>query len=119
LLQIWLLPDKRDQKPRYQQKTIARATIEQPLRLIASPDGAEGSVAIHQNARIHACNLLKSQQLAFEVKPTRHAWLQVARGSLDLNGTTLRQGDGASTSEAGHLYLNAHQDAELLIFDLA
>lgn len=119
LLQIWLLPDKHGHKPRYQQQVIARASVERPLRLIASPDGAEGSVGIHQDARIHACQLVRGQSMAFEVRPERHAWVQIARGELSMNGKTLRAGDGASTSEAGWLKLDAARDAELLIFDLA
>jgi quercetin 2,3-dioxygenase len=119
LLQIWLKPDQHGYQPRYQQKVIPRASIQQPLRLIASPDGADGSVAIYQDARIHACQLIRGQSMAFEVRPTRHAWLQVARGQLELNGKTLAQGDGASTSQTGWLKLDASSDAELLIFDLA
>lgn len=119
LIQIWLLPDRRHHTPRYAQRPIPRATREQPVRLIASPDGAQGSVPIHQDARIHAVNLQAHQQLHFDVRPQRHAWVQVARGELIVNGQTLHPGDGLSTSQDGALLFSATSPAELLIFDLA
>lgn len=119
LMQIWLLPDKRYHKPRYQQKPIVKSK-DGPIQLIASPDGRDGSVAIHQNAYIHACDLKARQAMSFDVHTDRHAWVQVASGSLTVNGHTLKQGDGLSTSDNGALLFTAdRQGAKLLIFDLA
>lgn len=119
LLQIWLLPNKRGHAPRYQQKPIARHSAQDPIQLIASPDGAQGSVAMHQDVYIHACKLDAHQQLSFEVKPSRHAWIQVAQGDMTLNGHTLHAGDGVSTSDDGWLLFEPTAKSELLIFDLA
>ena len=119
LLQIWLLPDGAGRQPRYQQKPIARHTAKQPIQLIASPDGREGSVAMHQDVHIHACKLVKGQAMSFEIRPERHAWAQIARGRLRLNGRTLQAGDGAKTSQQGWLVFEAERDSELLLFDLA
>ena len=120
LLQIWMTPDARHHTPRYQQKTIPRASAAAPIRLIASPNGAQGSVAIHQDARIHAVNLKRGEEVLYEVKPGRHAWVQVARGRMTLNTAhTLEQGDGVSTGQAGALLLGANIASECLIFDLA
>lgn len=119
LLQIWLMPDRRGHTPRYQQKPIARHSANSPIQLIASSQGIDGSVAMHQDVNIHACKLASGQQLSFENKAARHAWIQVARGELVLNGHTLRAGDGVSTSEGGWLLFDATKSSELLIFDLA
>ncbi len=118
LLQIWLVPDRRSHKPRYQQQVIT-GLESAALRVIASPTGGDGAVALHQDATIHACKLKAHEEMVFEVKPTRHAWVQVARGAMTLNGRTLHAGDGASTGEAGWLQFSATQPSELLLFDLA
>lgn len=120
LMQIWLRPDRRHHAPRYQQKPIAKTSTQTgPIQLIASPDGRQNSVAIHQDAYIHACDLQARQAMQFEVRTDRHAWVQVAKGSLTVNGHTLKQGDGLSTSDDGFLMFEAGAGkAKLLIFDL-
>lgn len=120
LLQIWLFPDARNHQPSYAQRVIEPHTSDEPVRLIASPDGADGSVVLHQNARIHAVKLKKGEEAYFEVFPSRHAWVQLARGGVTLNRDhTLHQGDGVSTSQHGGLHFSAASDSEFLIFDLA
>ncbi len=120
LLQIWLFPDAKNYNPRYAQKVIKPQTKDEPVRLIASPDGEDGSVVLHQNARIHAVKLRKGQQAFFEVMPSRHAWVQVAQGQLSLNKFhSLYQGDGVSTSQQGGMHFSAASASEFLIFDLA
>lgn len=120
LLQIWLFPDQRNHTPRYAQKIIKPHSEAEPIRLIASPDGAEQSVMLHQDVRIYAVKVKAQQQAFFEAIPTRHTWVQVAHGQLTLNRFhTLNQGDGVSASTPGGLHFSASEDAEFLIFDLA
>jgi redox-sensitive bicupin YhaK (pirin superfamily) len=115
LLQIWLLPDRRGLKPEYEQKTFLAEERAGRLRLVASPDGSDGSLTLHQDARILAGTIRDSVQ--HDLQPGRFAWLQVARGSLDLNGKTLNAGDGAAIENEPTLTLRG-KDAEVLLFDL-
>jgi redox-sensitive bicupin YhaK (pirin superfamily) len=115
LLQIWLLPDRRGLKPEYEQKTFPAEERAGRLRLVASPDGSDGSLTLHQDAKILAGTILDSVQ--YDLQPGRYAWLQVARGSLDLNGKTLNSGDGAAIENEPTLTLHG-KDAEVLLFDL-
>ena len=115
LLQIWLLPDRRGLKPEYEQKTFPAEERADRLRLVASHDGSDGSLTIHQDAKILAGTIRDSVQ--YELQPGRYAWLQVARGSLDLNGQTLNAGDGAAIENEPSLTLRG-KDAEVLLFDL-
>jgi len=115
LLQIWLLPDRRGLKPEYEQKTFPAEERADRLRLVASHDGSDGSLTIHQDAKILAGTIRDSVQ--YELQPGRYAWLQVARGGLDLNGQTLNAGDGAAIENEPTLTLRG-KDAEVLLFDL-
>jgi len=115
LLQIWLLPDRRGLKPEYEQKTFPTEERADRLRLVASHDGSDGSLTIHQDAKILAGTIRDSVQ--YELQPGRYAWLQVARGGLDLNGQTLNAGDGAAIENEPTLTLRG-KDAEVLLFDL-
>jgi quercetin 2,3-dioxygenase len=115
LLQIWLLPDRRGLKPEYEQKTFPTEERAGRLRLVASPDGSDGSLIVHQDAKILAGTIRDSVQ--YDLQPGRYAWLQVARGSLDLNGQTLNAGDGAAIENEPTLTLRG-KDAEVLLFDL-
>ena len=121
LIQIWIEPDRANHAPRYAQKRVRAATRSSPIRLIASPDGAEGSVALHQDARLHAVTLKPGQVAFYEAFLERHTWVQVASGDVTLNRAhAMHQGDGVSTSRPGGLELGAGgRGAELLIFDLA
>ena len=119
LLQIWITPDRKGHPPSYEQKSFGRKEKEGRLRLIASPDGAEGSVTIHQDAKLYACLLSPGQQVVYELAGGRFAWLQIAKGAVELNGKKLEQGDGAAISDERQLKIKASEDSEILLFDLA
>ena len=120
-LQIWLHPDRPGHGPSYEQRSYPEAERRGRLRLVASPDGALGSTTIHQDARVYATLLPQGSTVEMALAPGRHAWVQVARGAVLLNGERLAAGDGAAVSEEGLLRLAAagEGEAELLIFDLA
>jgi redox-sensitive bicupin YhaK (pirin superfamily) len=119
-LQIWIMPSRNGTPPGYEQKTFAEADKRGRLRLVASPDGAEGSVTIQADARLYAAVLGAGERVEAQVAPGRHAWVHVARGRVKVAGNELREGDGASTSDAGPLALEGTDaGAEVLVFDLA
>jgi redox-sensitive bicupin YhaK (pirin superfamily) len=115
-LQIWLLPDARGIKPGYQQKKFDFA--KGALTLLASKDGREGSVTIHQDASVYGARLDGPERISFELKPSRRAWVHVARGSVELNGGRLSAGDGAAVSGEKEIRLEGGEKAEVLLFDL-
>jgi quercetin 2,3-dioxygenase len=119
LLQIWMFPEKKGFKPAYDQKNFPREDKQGKLRLVASPDGREGSVTIRQDNELYATVLSAGESVRHELKPERHAFVQVARGSVKLNGTTLGEGDGAAISEEKAVELTGVKNAEVLLFDLA
>ncbi len=119
LLQIWILPNARGLPPSYEEKAFTEAERRGGLRLIASEDGRGGSVTIHQDARVYATLLDAGQLVTHAVDPNRYAWLQVARGTIRLNEMELKQGDGAAVSKESELAIAGHDQAELLLFDLA
>ncbi|HXE92119.1 MAG TPA: pirin family protein [Terriglobales bacterium] len=119
LLQIWIRPERRGLEPGYEQKEFPLEEKRGRLRPIAARDGREGAVTIHQDVTLYASTLAPGQQVEHTLTPGRHAWLQVARGAVALNGTGLNQGDGAAVSEEEKLTIRAEQDAEILLFDLA
>jgi quercetin 2,3-dioxygenase len=119
LYQIWMLPQKKGLKPAYDQKTFSEAEKRGKLRLVASPDGREGSVKIRQDNELYATVLGKGESVRHELKPKRHAYLQVARGSVTLNGAQLAEGDGAAISAEKAVELTGVNNAEVLLFDLA
>ena len=118
LLQIWILPDQRGHEPGYEQKAFPEAEKRGKLRLIASPDGKDGSVTIHQDARLYVSLLEPGQEVKHELGKGRYAWLQIAKGAVELNGHRLHQGDGAAISDEQRLTVKATEDAEVLLFDL-
>ena len=118
LLQIWILPDRRGHEPGYEQKAFPEAEKRGKLRLIASPDGSDGSVTIHQDAKLYVSLLQLGQEVSHELGKGRYAWLQVARGTVELNGQSLNQGDGAAISDEQRLTVKATEVAEVLLFDL-
>ncbi|MBA3685005.1 MAG: pirin family protein [Planctomycetes bacterium] len=118
LLQIWIEPARVGVAPSYEQKFFPRADREHRLRLIASPDGRDGSVTINQDACVYAGILSAGDRAAHRVAAGRHAWIQVARGAIALDGQPLVEGDAASLSGAAGLEFTASEDAELLVFDL-
>jgi redox-sensitive bicupin YhaK (pirin superfamily) len=118
-LQIWLLPAQEGLKPSYEQKNFAASEKAGKLRLILSPDGRDGSLTIHQDAAIYAAVLSDGEAVTHVLKPGRKAWVQVVRGSLDLDGQWLRTGDGAAVEDVPALTIAAHAEgAEILLFDL-
>jgi hypothetical protein len=118
-LQIWIIPARAGIAPGYEQTTFAAAEKQGKLRLVASPDGRDGSVTIHTDARLYATLLGAGEKVEHTVLPGRHAWVHVARGQVEVNGEALGEGDGASTSDAGALALEGVEGAEVLVFDLA
>lgn len=119
LLQVWIRPDRRGLAPGYEQKHFPAESRRGRLALVVSPDGAEGSLTIHQDTRVYAGLLAPGQGATLAPAPGRHAWVQVARGSLELNGFPLSAGDGAAVSDEPAIRLRASADAEMLVFDLA
>ncbi|HEX8844694.1 MAG TPA: pirin family protein [Pyrinomonadaceae bacterium] len=119
LLQIWIVPDTASIRPGYQQKRFEDEEKRGRLRLIVSPDGSEDTITIQQDARVFAALLDPSEQVVQEIQPDRHAWLQVARGAIELNGQPLKQGDGAAASNESRLTIVGKEAAEFLLFDLA
>ena len=118
LLQIWILPDRHGHAPGYEQKSFPEKENRGRLRLIASPDGSDGSVTIHQDAKLYVSLLSPGQQVEHQIAPGRFGWLQVAKGGVELNGKDLKQGDGAATDDQ-KLIIKGVQDSEILLFDLA
>ena len=118
-LQIWLLPERRGLEPGYEQKRFEVADKRGRLRLIASPDGREGATTVHQDVDLYAGVFAAGEGVRFALRPGRHAWLQVARGAVTVNGESLKQGDGAAISDEAALDITADQDAEVLLFDLS
>jgi len=118
-LQIWIVPNKQGVAPSYEEKHFDEASRRGQLRLIASPDGAEGSVRLHADARIRAALLGAGENLEYVVPPGRHTWVHVARGDLNIQGQRLTSGDAVSTSDEATLKFEATQDSEVLLFDLA
>lgn len=119
LLQIWLFPEAPNLRPGYEQKAFPLEERRNRLRLIASRDGREGSVVWHQDANLRVANLDPGVSLEAALPQDRHAWLQVAKGALVVNGKPLGQGDGAAVSDETLLRLEAREASEVLVFDLA
>jgi len=117
--QIWLLPRVKGITPGYEQKLFPEEDKRNQLRLVASPDGANGSLTIHQDARIYLATLSPGQHVSHEMQAGRHAWLQVVRGRANVNGTLVETSDGLAVSEERDLTVVAEQAAEIMLFDLA
>jgi redox-sensitive bicupin YhaK (pirin superfamily) len=117
-LQIWIIPERRGIEPSYEQKTFSDADKRGRLRLVGSRDGRDGSVTIHQDVDFYATVLGDGDTVAHELKPGRVAWVQVARGTVTLNGEQLYSGDGVAVEEAGKLVLTGTSEAEVLVFDM-
>ena len=118
-LQIWIIPDRNDLKPEYEQRMFPENERRSRLRLIASREGADGSVSIHQNVKVYDALMSAGDEVSYSLGGDRHAWAQVIKGGVAINGTLLGAGDGAAISEEKELLLSAEHDAELLLFDLA
>jgi quercetin 2,3-dioxygenase len=119
MYQIWMFPDKTGYTPVYDQKHFSAAEKRGKLRLVVSPDGRDGSVKIRQGNELYATVLAPGETVQHALQPERHAYVQVARGSVTLNSTQLAAGDGAAISQEKALELTGVEDAEVLLFDLA
>ncbi|HEU4711304.1 MAG TPA: pirin family protein [Pyrinomonadaceae bacterium] len=119
LLQIWILPDTVDLEPGYEQKAFSEDERRGQLRLIASNDGRDGSVTVHQDVSLFASIIGAGQSVRHEMDQTRYGWIQVARGAVNVNGQRAEQGDGAIVMGESSLEIAADQPSEILLFDLA
>ena len=117
-LQIWLLPDKEGLPPSYEQRNFSPRKTPGKLHLVAARDGREDSITVHQDVDLYAAVLNESDRISHSLKPQRHAWVQVARGAITLNGLPLDTSDGAAISDETDVVIEATTDAEILLFDL-
>lgn len=118
-LQIWIEPDRRGLAPGYEERHFPEADKRGRLRLVASPDGADGSVTIHQSARVYAGLFDGDERTRLALAPGRRAYVHVARGTVSVNGRRLGAGDAAKLVDEPAVELDAGQRAEVLVFDLA
>ena len=118
LYQIWMFPEEQGLKPAYGQKNFSVAEKRGRLRLLVSSDGRDGSVQIRQDNDLYATVLGAGETVKHDLKPERHAYVQVARGSVTLNGKKLDEGDGAAMSNEKTVEITGAKDAEVLLFDL-
>jgi redox-sensitive bicupin YhaK (pirin superfamily) len=119
LYQIWLLPRVAGLKPSYEQCEIPEAERQGRLRLVASPDGKDGSLTIQQDARVYLSTLAPDSELKHGIDRDRHVWLQVLRGTVTIGGKSLGAGDGLAVSDEPGLVIAAKAPAEVMLFDLA
>jgi redox-sensitive bicupin YhaK (pirin superfamily) len=119
LLQIWILPNKAGGQYSYDQKSFAKALEEKKLVLAVSNTGRDGSISIQQDADLYVSRPKKGDKIGFELRPERHAWLQVVKGNLTVNGHDLEPGDALYGSQEKLLEIQAKEDGEFLLFDLA
>lgn len=117
-LQIWILPERRDLTPGYEQKTFPESDKRGKLRLVASRDGRDGSVTVHQDVALWAGLFDAGEKATFALAPGRHAWVHVARGAVLLNGLAMREGDGAKVEGEAALEIAGVASSEVLVFDL-
>lgn len=118
-LQIWLKPAQRGLEPGYEQTTFGAEPRRDRLCLVASPDGRDGSVTVHQDARVYASLLGAGKRVTHELAAGRHAWIQVVSGGVEVNGERLSTGDGAAVSDEREVSITASEESEILLFDLA
>ncbi len=119
-LQIWILPEQKGIEPGYEQKNFAIAEKQGKLKLVGSRDGRDGSITIHQKVDLYAATLSEGESVRYAFAPNRVAWLQVARGTVQLNDQTLTAGDGVAIAQESLITLQGKaQDAEVLLVDMA
>lgn len=121
ILQVWILPEKRGLTPSYEQKYFTEEERTNGLRLIAAGDPKDGSLKVRQDIKLLASLLEKGKDLTYDLDKKRYGWIQVAKGSVTLNGKALKAGDGAAISDESKLEITGTSDerAEFLLFDLA
>jgi redox-sensitive bicupin YhaK (pirin superfamily) len=118
-LQIWIIPEREGLTPGYEQREFPFSEQTGKLHLVASPDGNNGSLTIHQQVKLYLGLLGPDQEISYELPAGRHAWTQVVRGELALNGASLQAGDGAAISDERQIRMQASVGAGVLLFDLA
>jgi redox-sensitive bicupin YhaK (pirin superfamily) len=118
-LQIWIVPDKRHLPPAYGQKAFDREAAKKDFVLLASMEGRDGTIKIHQDVDVWVTLIASGESRELKVRPCRHAWVHAAQGALSLNGIDLREGDGAAVSDEEVLTFVGKESAEILLFDLA
>ena len=119
LYQIWLLPERKGLEPSYEELAVGEEEKRGRFRLVASPDGADGSLTIHQDARLYLASLSPEETVAHEIERGRAAWLQVLRGSVNVLGNDLAAGDGVAVTDENAISVQATVPSEVLLFDLA
>jgi redox-sensitive bicupin YhaK (pirin superfamily) len=117
-LQIWILPERNGLKPEYEQRSFPTTDRLNRMRLIASHDGRDGSVTIHQDVSLYDCLLMPGREVTQSIGNGRHAWVQVIKGKVTVNGSSLEAGDGAALSSEKTIEIQANRDSEVLVFDL-
>lgn len=118
-LQIWIIPDRDGLRPEYEQRSFPEGERRGRLKLIASREGTDGSVTIHQDVKVYDGLLGAGDEVSYQLSGDRHAWIQVIKGGISVNGESLHAGDGLGVSAERVLALSASVDAEILLFDLA
>jgi len=119
LYQIWLLPQRKGLEPGYEELALSEEEKRGRFRLVASPNGAAGSLTIHQDARLYLASLLPGESITQEIEPSRGAWLQVLRGKVNFHGSDLSAGDGVAVTDENAISVQATDPSEVLLFDLA
>ena len=119
-MQIWILPETNGIAPSYEQKNFSLAEKQGKLKLVASPDGRDNTVTIHQDASLYVAVLNKEEKVTYNPNSNRSVWIQIARGSATINGKAVNIGDGAAiTQEKAIEIIATSNDTEILLFDLA
>lgn len=119
LLQIWIIPETQGLEPSYEQKNFAEAEKKNRFCLIASRNGEDASVVMHQDIKIYSSILEDSKSLSFKTDPQRYYWIQMVKGDLSVNGMSLQSGDGLAVEKEAQLDFKASKNSEFLLFDLA
>ena len=119
LLQIWIVPERKGLTPGYEQRSFPTEEKRGQLRIIAARDGRKGAVTLHQDADLFVALLDREERVVHRLKSGRHAWVQVVRGAVVINGMSLKAGDGAAVSDEDTLEISANEASEILLFDLA
>ena len=117
-LQMWIIPDRAGLPPSYEQKAFPIEERRGRLRLVAGPDNRGSTITVHQDARLFVANLEVNERVVHEIERGRGLWLQLARGIVTVNGTEMREGDGAAVEDEPAIAIEADTEAEFLLFDL-
>lgn len=118
-LQIWIQPERTGLQPGYEQRAFPEESRRGRLSLLASRDGVDGSVTVHQDVKLYDAALAAGDELTYQLASGRHAWVQVVKGAITLNGAPLNTSDGAAISDESVMNIKATEAAEILVFDLA